>query len=33
MFEIGLVEMRIVNLLGGIMSINYGEKRSAGVVE
>ena len=33
MLELGLVEVRIVNLLGGIMSINYGEKRSAGVVE
>jgi demethylmenaquinone methyltransferase / 2-methoxy-6-polyprenyl-1,4-benzoquinol methylase len=33
MRELGLVEVRIVNLLGGIMSINYGEKRSGGVME
>jgi demethylmenaquinone methyltransferase / 2-methoxy-6-polyprenyl-1,4-benzoquinol methylase len=33
MRELALVDVRIVNLLGGIMSINYGEKRSAGVVE
>jgi demethylmenaquinone methyltransferase/2-methoxy-6-polyprenyl-1,4-benzoquinol methylase len=32
MRELGLVEVRIVNLLGGIMSINYAEKRSAGEV-
>ena len=32
MRELGLVEMQIINLLGGIMSINYGEKRSAGAV-
>jgi len=28
MRELGLVEVRVVNLLGGVMSINYGEKRS-----
>ena len=33
MHALGLVEVQIVSLLGGIMSINYGEKRSAGVVE
>jgi ubiquinone/menaquinone biosynthesis C-methylase UbiE len=32
MRELGLVEVRVVNLLGGAMSINYGEKRSGGVV-
>jgi demethylmenaquinone methyltransferase/2-methoxy-6-polyprenyl-1,4-benzoquinol methylase len=32
MRELGLVEVQILSLLGGIMSINYGEKRSAGVV-
>jgi len=33
MHALGLVEVQIVSLLGGIMSINYGEKRSAGAVE
>ena len=28
MRELGLVEVRVLNLLGGVMSINYGEKRS-----
>ena len=28
---LGLVEVRVVNLLGGVMSINYGEKRRNGV--
>ncbi|MCX6927007.1 MAG: bifunctional demethylmenaquinone methyltransferase/2-methoxy-6-polyprenyl-1,4-benzoquinol methylase UbiE [Verrucomicrobia bacterium] len=31
MRELGLVQVRVVNLLGGVMSINYGEKRIAGV--
>ncbi|MDB6023525.1 MAG: Demethylmenaquinone methyltransferase, partial [Pedosphaera sp.] len=26
MAELGLVRTRLVNLLGGVMSINYGEK-------
>ena len=30
MRELGLVEVRVVSLLGGVMSINYGEKRSMG---
>ncbi len=29
MRELGLVEVQVVDLLGGVMSINYGEKRSA----
>lgn len=29
----GLGDVRVVNLLGGVMSINCGEKRSGGVVE
>jgi len=33
MRALGLVEVQIVSLLGGIMSINYGEKRSNGVME
>jgi demethylmenaquinone methyltransferase / 2-methoxy-6-polyprenyl-1,4-benzoquinol methylase len=33
MRELGLVELRVVSLLGGVMSINYGEKRGAGLVE
>lgn len=33
MRELGLVNVRIVSLLGGAMSINYGEKRSDGVLE
>jgi ubiquinone/menaquinone biosynthesis C-methylase UbiE len=28
MRELGLNNVRIVNLLGGMMSINYGEKRA-----
>ena len=32
MRELGLVAVQIVNLLGGAMSINYAEKRSAGEV-
>ena len=28
MCELGLAHVRVVNLLGGAMSINYGEKRS-----
>lgn len=30
MHELGLVKVRVVNLLGGVMSINYGEKPSHG---
>lgn len=30
MHELGLVKLRVVNLLGGVMSINYGEKPSPG---
>jgi hypothetical protein len=26
MRELGLTEVRVINLLGGMMSINYGEK-------
>ena len=33
MRELGLGQVLIVNLAGGIMSINYGEKQSAGVQE
>ena len=33
MRELGLANVRIIPLLGGAMSINYAEKRSAGVVE
>ena len=33
MRELGLANVRIINLLGGVMSINYGEKRSDGVME
>ena len=33
MREFGLVNVRIVSLLGGAMSINYSEKRSDGVLE
>jgi demethylmenaquinone methyltransferase/2-methoxy-6-polyprenyl-1,4-benzoquinol methylase len=33
MHEFGLHEVRIITLLGGIMSINCGEKRSGGVME
>jgi demethylmenaquinone methyltransferase/2-methoxy-6-polyprenyl-1,4-benzoquinol methylase len=33
MRDLGLVNVRIVGLLGGAMSINYGEKRSDGVME
>ena len=33
MRELGLVNVRTVGLLGGAMSINYGEKRSNGVLE
>ena len=33
MRELGLVEVRIINLLGGIMGIDYAERRSAGEVE
>jgi demethylmenaquinone methyltransferase/2-methoxy-6-polyprenyl-1,4-benzoquinol methylase len=33
MRELGLVNVRAVGLLGGAMSINYGEKRSDGVLE
>jgi demethylmenaquinone methyltransferase/2-methoxy-6-polyprenyl-1,4-benzoquinol methylase len=33
MRELGLLEVRVVSLLGGVMSINYGEKRSDGVME
>jgi demethylmenaquinone methyltransferase/2-methoxy-6-polyprenyl-1,4-benzoquinol methylase len=33
MRELGLVNVRIVSLLGGAMSINYSEKRSDGVLE
>src|ERR1035441_5377790 len=32
MRELGLVNVRAVGLLGGAMSINYGEKRSDGVL-
>ena len=32
MRELGLLEVRVVSLLGGVMSINYGEKRSDGAV-
>jgi hypothetical protein len=32
MRQLGLVEVQIVSLLGGIMSINYGEKRVNGVM-
>jgi hypothetical protein len=33
MRELGLVNVRAIGLLGGAMSINYGEKRSDGVLE
>jgi demethylmenaquinone methyltransferase/2-methoxy-6-polyprenyl-1,4-benzoquinol methylase len=33
MRELGLANVRVVSLLGGAMSINYGEKRRDGVVE
>jgi len=33
MRELGLSNVRVINLLGGVMSINYGEKRSDGVME
>jgi demethylmenaquinone methyltransferase / 2-methoxy-6-polyprenyl-1,4-benzoquinol methylase len=33
MRELGLLAVRVVSLLGGVMSINYGEKRSDGVLE
>lgn len=33
MRTLGLVNVRIVSLLGGVMSINYGEKRSGGELE
>ena len=33
MRELALVEVRIINLLGGTMTINYAEKRCAGVVK
>ncbi len=33
MRELGLVDVRVVSLLGGVMSINYGEKRSEGAME
>lgn len=33
MRELGFLDVRVVNLLGGVMSINYAEKRSCGVVE
>ena len=33
MRDLDLVNVRIVGLLGGAMSINYGEKRSGGVAE
>ena len=33
MRELGLAEVMVVSLLGGAMSINYGEKRRDGVVE
>jgi demethylmenaquinone methyltransferase/2-methoxy-6-polyprenyl-1,4-benzoquinol methylase len=33
MRELGLLQVRVVSLLGGVMSINYGEKRSDGVME
>jgi len=32
MRELGLAQVRVVNLLGGVMSINYGEKRSDGIL-
>jgi demethylmenaquinone methyltransferase / 2-methoxy-6-polyprenyl-1,4-benzoquinol methylase len=32
MHELGLVNVKVVNLLGGAMSINYGQKRGAGAV-
>jgi SAM-dependent methyltransferase len=32
MRELGLLQVRVVSLLGGVMSINYGEKRSDGVL-
>jgi demethylmenaquinone methyltransferase / 2-methoxy-6-polyprenyl-1,4-benzoquinol methylase len=33
MREFGLIDVRVLSLLGGVMSINYGEKRSDGVME
>ena len=33
MRELGLANVRVISLLGGVMSINYGEKRSDGVME
>ena len=33
MRELGLLEVRVVSLLGGVMSINYGEKRGLKVAE
>jgi len=33
MRDLGLEKVRIVNLMGGIMSINYGEKRAVGAGE
>jgi demethylmenaquinone methyltransferase/2-methoxy-6-polyprenyl-1,4-benzoquinol methylase len=33
MRELALAGVRVISLLGGVMSINYGEKRSAGVAE
>ena len=33
MHELGLANVRVVSLLGGAMSINYGEKRSGGELE
>jgi hypothetical protein len=33
MRDLGLANVRVVSLLGGAMSINFGEKRRDGVVE
>ena len=33
MRELALTSVRVISLLGGVMSINYGEKRGSGVVE
>ncbi len=33
MRALGLTEVKVVNLLGGAMSINFGEKRNGGVME
>ncbi len=33
MRELGLANVSVINLLGGVMSINYGEKEKSGVLE